>query len=54
LKEVKLGGIETNFDSKGGLTTIDTTFVFENAEREFSIKLKKVGSSWCLYGYREQ
>jgi hypothetical protein len=54
LKTVKRGGSETNFDSKGGFTTCDTTFIFENAERQFSIKLKKVGNSWRLYGYREE
>jgi hypothetical protein len=54
LKTVKRGGSETNFDSKGGFTTVDATFVFENAERQFSIKLKKVGNSWRLYGYREE
>lgn len=54
LKTVKRGGRETNFDSKGGFKTVDATFLFENAERQFSIKLKKVGNSWRLYGYREE
>jgi hypothetical protein len=54
LKTVKRGGIETNFDSKGGFTTVDATFDFENAERQFSFKLKKVGDSWRVYGYKEE
>jgi hypothetical protein len=54
LKEVKRGGSETTFDSKGGFTTIDATFIFENAKRQFSFKLKKDGDSWRLYGYTEE
>jgi hypothetical protein len=54
LKAVTRGGSETNFDSRGGFTTVDTTFIFENAEREFSFKLKRVSGSWRVYGYREE
>jgi hypothetical protein len=54
LKSVTRGGSETKFDSKGGYTTISTTFAFENAQREFSFKLKKVAGSWRVYGYSEE
>jgi hypothetical protein len=53
LKEVKRGNTETVFDSKGGFTTIDAVFVFETAERRFSIKMKKIGNIWRLYSYQE-
>ena len=53
-KEVKRGGSETTFDSNGGFSTVAATFVFENAERPFSFKLKKAGDSWRVYGYREE
>lgn len=54
LKAVTRGSSETTFDSNGGFTSVDTTFVFENADREFSFKLKKVAGSWRVYGYREE
>jgi len=54
LKAVTRGGSETTFDSKGGFTSVDTTFIFENGEREFSFKLKRVAGSWRVYGYREE
>lgn len=54
LKGVKRGGSETTFNSNGGFTTVDATFVFENADRQFSFKLKKVGDTWRVYGYREE
>ncbi len=54
LKADTRGGSETNFDSKGGFTTVDATFIFENAEREFSFKLKRVAGSWRVYSYREE
>jgi hypothetical protein len=54
LKEVKRGGSETTFNSKGAFTTVDATFVFANTERQFSFKLKKDDGSWRVYGYQEQ
>lgn len=54
LKAVKRGGSETTFNSSGGFTTVDATFIFENAQRQFSFKLKKVGDSWRVYGYQEE
>ena len=54
LKSVRRGNSETTLDSRGDFTTIDTTFVFENAEREVWVKLEKVNGSWRLYGYREE
>lgn len=54
LKTVTRGGGETNFDSKGGFTTVNATLLFENAERDFSFKLKRVAGSWRVYSYREE
>ncbi len=54
LKRVKRGGSEITFNSTGGFTAVDATFVFENAERSFSFKLKKVGGAWRVYSYREE
>jgi hypothetical protein len=54
LNAVKRGGSETTFDSKGGFTKVDATFIFAKAERQFSFKLKKVGDSWRVYGYKEE
>lgn len=54
LKGLKRGATETNFDSNGGFTTIETSLIFEKAERPFAFKLKKVGSSWRVYGYKEE
>lgn len=54
LKQVKRGNSETIFNSNGGYTTVATSFVFENAERNFSFKLKKVGDSWRVFSYEEE
>jgi hypothetical protein len=54
LKAVKRGASETTFNSSGRFTTVDATFVFENAERQFSFKLKKVGDAWRVYGCQEE
>jgi len=53
LKRVKRGDIETKFDSSGGFTTIEAIFIFESAERQFTFRMKKVGSFWRVYSYKE-
>lgn len=54
LKAVTRGGSETNFDSKGGFTTVDTTLIFDRAELQLSFKLKRVAGSWRVYSYQEE
>jgi len=54
LKQMKRGGSQTTFDSKGGFTTVDTTLIFETGKREFTFTLKKVGDRWRVYGYKEE
>jgi hypothetical protein len=51
---VKREGSETTFEPHGGFTTVDATFVFENGERQFSFRLKKVGDAWRVHGYEEE
>jgi len=54
LRAVKVGPSETEGNQSGWSSTVSANFEFEHGSLEFVFVMKKDGSSWGVYSYREQ
>lgn len=54
LKAVTIGPSETEGNQSGWSSTVGANFEFDRGSLEFVFVMKKDGSSWGVYSYREQ
>jgi hypothetical protein len=54
LDEVKRAGFDTHTEGHGWTSDITARFIFKNGERVFDFKMKREGTGWKVFGYKER